>query len=419
MTMNTSDIPSSIDFSDHSAVTRAIVSISNGAELALVAAQIKVFEEASKTATLSIENQTLFLEKISDIIEADNNALFQDKTCLFSISEVFKFWNRKIARRGSSAARRVWTQMFDLATLQILPRTTSNWMCAAVREMAVLAVDGHVDANRVGESTAAISTLLSMTLFGAVFELLPDLHHIAFKALVALPDEEIRIAAFEKLLELKIDGLELLISLSDHIDLRKFSGINAEVKFRIGFIATPLTVAAAWSSVPLCRKLVAAGADVDGFIIDPETKERKKYTLFRSPVIMAARNNDLTMVDFLIKECKADYKSVDFAGFDVMTGAICSVDRADGDHALINYLLNLDPEYFTAMLTVEGLARCIRSEVTFPFAAVGRIRSITWTYLLTRAAPESLRDKRFAKKVKSVYKTIKRDQSSESEVITQ
>ena len=389
--MNTSNIPSTIDFSDHSAVTRAIVSISNGAELALVAAQLRAFEESSKTATLSIENQTLFLEKISDIIEADNDAIFQDNTCLFSISEVFRFWNRKIGHSASPAARRVWTQMFDLATLQILPRTKSIQVHRVVCSMSELDIDGRVDTNRVGESTAAISTLFSMKCFNAIFAHLPQLNDTAFKALVALPDEDVRVAAFDMLFQCRTNCLALAELLVNHIDLRHFANINTHLHCCSGIIiGTPLTIAVYWRNLPLCRKLVAAGADVNGFIIDPETKEKKRGWYFRPPVVAAARNNDAEMVDFFVNKCRADYKLVDCDGFDVMTSAVSSFDRVDGDHRLIDYFLNLDPDHFRKMITADNIAKCSSCPDDSPGVRVKRVRPITLSYLANQSGSRSV-----------------------------
>jgi hypothetical protein len=275
--------------------------------------------------------------------------------------------------------------------LQILPNSLSNCMCATVCMMVELVVDKHVDTNRVGESTAAISTLFSLKLFEAVFELLPDLNDVVLKVLVALPDEDIRITAFEKLFEHRTNCLEVAERLINHIDLRNFANMNTHVVCRPGiFIATPLTIAVYWKNFPLCRKLIAAGADVDGFIIDPETKEKKRGRNFRSPVTVAARNNDLKMVDFFIKKCGADYKLVDRHGFDVMTSVVSSFDRADGDHRLIDYLLNLDPKHFRKMITADKLQKCIFSGDDRPVLRVKKLGPITSSYLAGKSDARSV-----------------------------
>jgi hypothetical protein len=359
ITNMTTAISSAFDFSDHSAVTHAIVSISNNAELARVATQIKNNEKSSGSTKLTTANQVLFIEKISDIVEADDRKTVHDRDCLVSICDIFASWSTQVSSR-------LFLQMFDLLAFQLLPNWTVVFNTA--RSMVTSAVGGSIDLNLVRQSTAAFSLLIDEPFVKSIFAFLaPQLHEVVLKVLAAHPDQEFRIDVLEALFG--PDQSHIIAGfaerLVDHIDLRKYPKLNSTFDFYPWTGKTPLMIAANWQSVPLCRKFVAAGADVNGFIINPKTKEKTTGKECRPPLIMAAHRHDAALVDFLIKECGADYKLVDYKQFDVLINAVVTSRREDGDHRVIDYLLKLDPEHFAKVMTLEILADCVFGNISY------------------------------------------------------
>ncbi len=75
--------------------------------------------------------------------------------------------------------------------------------------------------------------------------------------------------------------------------------------------------------------------------------------------------------------------------------AICSEIRVDGDHHLIKYLIDLNPQHFKSMMTVDQLATCVFCEENF--SGVKHVGPITIKFLLNHELfsfdPESVKQK--------------------------